>query len=58
MLDDGKTVSASVVGADDETDLALLKIKDAGTYKFVSLGESLPARVWRLGDHDRQSVRI
>lgn len=46
VLDDGRTVAASVVGADEKTDLALLKIKDAGTYKFVNFADSLP----RVGD--------
>ena len=46
VLDSGKTVAASVVGTDEKTDLALLKIKEAGTYKFVNFADSLP----RVGD--------
>ncbi len=46
VLDNGKTVSASVVGSDEKTDLALLKIKEAGTYKFVNFADTLP----RVGD--------
>ncbi len=45
-LDDGRSVSASVVGTDPKTDLALLKIKDAGTYKSVSFSSAAP----RVGD--------
>lgn len=45
-LDNGKTVTARVIGADEKTDLALLKINEAGTYKFVNFGESSP----RVGD--------
>jgi serine protease Do len=32
-LDDGKTVPATIVGADKKTDLALLKIKQGGPYQ-------------------------
>ncbi len=46
VLDDGRTVSASVVGTDEKTDLALLKIKEPGTYKFVEFSDNLP----RVGD--------
>jgi len=45
-LDDGRSVAASVVGTDPKTDLALLKIKDAGTYKSVSFSSAAP----RVGD--------
>ena len=45
-LDDGRTVGATVVGADKKTDLALLKIKDKGTYPFVEFGADTP----RIGD--------
>ena len=45
-LDDGRSVTASVVGTDPKTDLALLKIKDAGTYKTVSFSGAAP----RVGD--------
>ena len=46
VLDDGKTVDATVIGTDKRTDLALLKIKTAGTYPFVSLAAKAP----RVGD--------
>jgi len=45
-LDDGRTVTASVVGTDPKTDLALLKIKEAGTYKSVAFSSTAP----RVGD--------
>jgi serine protease Do len=45
-LDNGKEVSAKVVGADAKTDLAVLKITDAGDYPYVKLAKALP----RIGD--------
>jgi serine protease Do len=45
-LDDGRTVAAEVVGADKRTDLALLKIKDKGTYQHVNFAKDMP----RVGD--------
>ena len=45
-LDDGRSVTASVVGTDPKTDLALLKIKEAGTYKSVAFSANAP----RVGD--------
>ena len=45
-LDDGRTVAATIVGTDKKTDLALLKIKDKGTYPFVEFGSDMP----RIGD--------
>src|SRR6516165_7363909 len=41
-MDDGKTVSATVVGTDKKTDLALLKIKEAGDYPHVDFAPSTP----------------
>ncbi len=45
-LDAGKTVSAKVLGSDKKTDLALLKISEAGTYPFVQFAAETP----RVGD--------
>lgn len=45
-LDSGKTVSAKVLGTDKKTDLALLKINEAGTYPFVQFATETP----RVGD--------
>jgi serine protease Do len=45
-FDNGKTVDAKIVGRDPRTDLALLKITEAGNYKFVSFAKTLP----RVGD--------
>lgn len=46
VLDDGRTVGADVVGTDEKTDLALLKIKEGGNYRFVEFSDNLP----RVGD--------
>ena len=45
-LDDGRSVAASIVGTDKKTDLALLKIRDAGTWPFVNFAGKSP----RVGD--------
>ena len=45
-LDDGRNVSADVVGADQRTDLALLKIKDKGPFTHVGFARDMP----RVGD--------
>ena len=37
---DGKTLDAKVIGTDPKTDLALLKVKDEGSYPFVSFASS------------------
>ncbi|MFT4097457.1 MAG: Do family serine endopeptidase [Rhodoblastus sp.] len=46
VLDNGKTLPAKIVGTDKKTDLALLKIKESGTYPFVQFGAKTP----RVGD--------
>jgi serine protease Do len=43
---DGKTLAAKVIGTDAKTDLALLKVKDSGTYPFVKFAPHTP----RVGD--------
>ena len=43
---DGKTLDAKVVGTDPKTDLALLKVNEAGDYPFVDLPKEMP----RIGD--------
>ena len=45
-MSDGRSLSAAVVGADKKTDLALLKVRDAGTFPFVSFSAKQP----RVGD--------
>ena len=46
VMDDGKTLSAKVIGTDKKTDLALLKVTEKGTYPFVKFAEKAP----RVGD--------
>jgi serine protease Do len=46
VTDDGKTLSAKVIGTDPRTDLALLKVNDSGSYPFVQLAPGKP----RIGD--------
>jgi serine protease Do len=43
---DGKTLAAKVIGTDAKTDLALLKVKEAGDYPFVKFAPHTP----RVGD--------
>ncbi len=45
-MDDGKILDARVVGTDPKSDLALLKVNQAGDYPFVSFAKSTP----RIGD--------
>jgi serine protease Do len=45
-LDDGKDLPATVVGTDKKTDLALLKIKESGSYPHVEFATAVP----RVGD--------
>jgi|SRR5208337_1285617 len=54
-MDDGKILDAKVVGTDPKTDLALLKVNQAGDYPFVSFAKHAQGR--RLGLRDRQSLR-
>jgi serine protease Do len=43
---EGKTLAAKVIGTDPKSDLALLKVTDAGTFPFVKFAEHTP----RVGD--------
>jgi serine protease Do len=43
---DGKTLDAKVVGTDPKTDLALIKVSEAGDYPFVAFSKESP----RIGD--------
>ncbi|WP_375463898.1 Do family serine endopeptidase [uncultured Methylobacterium sp.] len=45
-LDDGRTLDAKVIGKDSKTDIALLKIKESGSYPYVQFGRAAP----RVGD--------
>ncbi len=46
VTDSGKTLDAKVVGTDPRTDLALLKVKEAGDFPFVQLADGKA----RIGD--------
>ncbi len=39
-LDTGEEIPAEIVGQDPKTDLALIKLKKAGTYPYLALGDS------------------
>jgi serine protease Do len=43
---DGKTLDAKVIGTDPKTDLALIKVNEAGDYPFVAFSKETP----RIGD--------
>ena len=45
-LEGGKAVPAKIIGVDKKTDLALLKITEAGTYPYVQFSDTMP----RVGD--------
>ena len=45
-LDDGRSVTAKVIGTDEKTDLALLKINEQGTYTYAEWTDGNP----RIGD--------
>lgn len=45
-LDGGKTVPAKIIGTDKKTDLALLKLKEGGSYPYVEFAKTAP----RVGD--------
>jgi serine protease Do len=45
-MDDGKVLDAKVIGADPKTDLALLKVAQAGDYPYVSFSAQDP----KVGD--------
>jgi serine protease Do len=45
-LDDGRTLSAKVLGADPKSDLALLKVTEGGPFPYVKLAAAAP----RVGD--------
>lgn len=46
VTDAGKTLEAKVIGTDPRSDLALLKVKDGGSFPYVKLADAKP----RIGD--------
>jgi serine protease Do len=46
VTDDGRTLETKIVGSDPKTDIALLKVTEAGTYPYVKLATTVP----RVGD--------
>ena len=40
--DDGRTLNATVIGADPETDIALLKVTEGSNYPYVRLAKTAP----------------
>ena len=44
ITDNGSVIDAEMVGTDPETDLAVLKVKNDGTYPFVDFGSSKQLR--------------
>jgi serine protease Do len=46
VTDDGKNLDAKVIGTDPKSDVALLKVNDAGTYPYVKFASAVP----RVGD--------
>ncbi|MFN3313381.1 MAG: Do family serine endopeptidase [Hyphomonas sp.] len=47
VLNDGREIEAELVGSDQQTDLAVLRVKQEGTYPFVQFGNT---RAVRKGD--------
>jgi serine protease Do len=43
-LEDGRELEAELVGTDSQTDLAVLKVKEQGSYPFVEFGSSAELR--------------
>ena len=56
-LNDGTTLPAKLVGRDEKTDLALLKVTPKKPLPAAKFGDSRQGAHRRLGDRDRQSVR-
>jgi serine protease Do len=46
VMDDGRTLGATVIGTDPKTDLALLKVNEGGDFPYVRLATEKP----RIGD--------
>ncbi len=57
ILNDGTTLKAEVIGRDQKTDLALLKVTPTKPLKAVKFGDSDKLRLGEWGDRDRQPVQ-
>ena len=57
VLGDGTKLKAEIVGRDQKTDIALLKVKSEKPLKDVKFGDFGWHPPRRMGDRDRQSVR-
>ena len=44
VLEDGRELDAELVGTDSQTDLAVLKVKQPGTFRYVEFGSSASMR--------------
>ncbi|MDR1045393.1 MAG: Do family serine endopeptidase [Candidatus Adiutrix sp.] len=44
-LSSGKEIPAEIIGRDPKTDLALIKLKEKGSYSFLALGDSSKLRI-------------
>lgn len=44
VLEDGREIEAELVGTDPQTDLAVLRVKERGTYPYVNFGSSEQVR--------------
>ena len=56
-LADGRKLPAKLLGGDEKTDLALLKVESDKPLPSVSFGDASKVRVGQAGDGGRQPVR-
>ena len=56
-LSDGRKLPAKLMGGDEKTDIALLKVESDKPLPYVSFGDASKVRVGQAGDGGRQPVR-